>query len=72
MTHTYTFAIMHVSEQTYEEIKRKMLEAGYNHVFHSHHDGPVIDMVGIAIQADPKQQPPQLTAADLDLSSPHA
>lgn len=53
---TYTFAIMEVSKETYEEIKRKMVEAGYDHVFHSHENGPVIDMVGIAIQAEEQKE----------------
>lgn len=58
MNSTYTMAIMQVSKETYEEIKQKMLTAGYGHVFHSHHDGPVIDMNGIAIQhkVDPDPQ----------------
>lgn len=67
---TYTFAIMEVSKETYEEIKRKMIEAGYDHAFVDMSDGPIIDMHGIGIQAKPEQKPPQLTAADINTRSP--
>lgn len=55
---------MEVSKETYEEIKQKMIKAGYDDVFHSHEKGPVIDMNGIAIQA--KVDPvPQRTEIEL-------
>lgn len=47
---TYTYAILDVSEMTFEEIARKLREARYNHCF----DGDVIDMSGIAIKREEK------------------
>ncbi|MDQ3562701.1 MAG: hypothetical protein M3436_00700 [Pseudomonadota bacterium] len=44
MTHTY--AVLEVSQATYDEIKAKLIEAGYNHAFHAH----LIDMHGIALK----------------------
>jgi hypothetical protein len=48
---TYTYAIMEVSRETFEEILRKMQEAGYEHAIHAERSGrdPVIDMHGIAL-----------------------
>ncbi len=43
---THTFAILNVSKQTYNEIKRKLKKAGYENSF----DGDVIDMHGIALK----------------------
>lgn len=42
---SYTYATLEVSKQVYQEIKEKLLAAGYQHSFH---DG-VIDMHGIAL-----------------------
>lgn len=44
MTHTY--AILPVSQRTWDEIAKLLREADYQHVF----DGDIIDMHGIAIQ----------------------
>ena len=44
---THTYAILEVSPETYEEIKKKLEAASYQHAFH----GDVIDMHGIALQA---------------------
>lgn len=46
---TYTYAVLAVSDAAYEEIKQKLEEAGYNHVFHENRHGVVIDMHGIAL-----------------------
>lgn len=43
---THTIAEMEVSQQTYDEIKKKFEEAGYDHVFMP--DG-TMDMTGIGI-----------------------
>lgn len=43
---TYTYALMEVSQQTYDEIAKKMHEAEYDHVFG---DEGEIDMHGIAL-----------------------
>lgn len=49
---TYSYVILHVSQTAFDEIKKKIETAGqYDHIFHSHKDGVVIDMHGIAIQA---------------------
>lgn len=47
---TYTYAILEVSIETYNEIKEKLEKVEYNHVFHKQIDGRiVIDMNGIAL-----------------------
>lgn len=48
MSHTY--AILEVSHATYEEIRTKLLDAGYQHALDRDADGEVIDMHGIALQ----------------------
>lgn len=42
---TYTYVILQVSEETYNEIKDKLKAADYGHAF----DNGVIDMHGIAL-----------------------
>jgi hypothetical protein len=49
---THTFAILLVSRRTFEEIARKLREAGHEQAFND-----VIDMHGIAIQIDPQELP---------------
>ncbi len=51
---TYTYALMDVSESTYNEIKKKLEDAGYQHAFHDDHDGDgmVLDMHGIALKLE--------------------
>lgn len=49
---SYTYAILKVSPATYAEIQAKLEAAGYGHAFHDQADGPVIDMHGIALQAE--------------------
>lgn len=47
---TYIYVFMQVSKRTYDEIKKKLLDAGYDHALH--HDterGEVLDMHGIAL-----------------------
>lgn len=50
MTHTY--AVLDVSPKTYQEIRKKLLDAGYQHAIHGDEAGEVIDMVGIAISEE--------------------
>lgn len=55
MTHTYV--ILGISQAAYDEIKAKLEAADYGHVFHEeiHHEGlhgRIIDMHGIALQAE--------------------
>ena len=45
MTHTYV--TLGISEAAFEEIKQKLLAAGYSHVLSS--DGTEIDMSGIGL-----------------------
>lgn len=53
MRHAYTYAILKVSPETYQEIRDKLAAAGYQHAFHDDDgDGEVIDMHGIALQAE--------------------
>lgn len=48
MTHTYVF--MQVSKRTYEEIKKKLLDAGYDQALQEDSErGIVLDMHGIAL-----------------------
>ncbi len=49
MTHTY--ALMEVSRAAFDEIKAKLLAAGYDHAVHD--DGATLDMHGIALVVDP-------------------
>ena len=44
---TYTFAELEISPSAYNEIKRKLKAAKYDHAFHD--EGKLIDMHGIAL-----------------------
>lgn len=44
---TYTYAILEVSAQTFDEVLRKLREAGYDHAIDD--DSRLIDMHGIAL-----------------------
>jgi hypothetical protein len=50
---TYTYAILEVSKSTYEEIKKLLVDAGYEHTFHNDDGRTVIDMHGIALATTP-------------------
>lgn len=50
----HTYAILEISQTAYDEIRSKLAAAGYEHAFH---DGGVIDMHGIAVQALPAETP---------------
>ena len=63
MTYTHTYAILDVSQATYDEIADKLRDAGYREAFIEQRDGRVaINMHGIAIAAEqfhgPVQPPP--------------
>lgn len=49
---THTYAILELSPESYNEIKEKLMEAEYNHVFHENESGTVIDMHGIAVACE--------------------
>lgn len=46
---SYTYAILDVSESTYQEVYSKLSKAQYSHLFHD--DDSVIDMYGIALRS---------------------
>ena len=46
---TYTYAILAVSEATYNEIYEALERAGYSDQFHDDRDGVVIDCHGLAL-----------------------
>lgn len=50
MCHTYV--ILRLSQTSWDEIADKLCAAGYGHAFHAERDGVVIDMHGIAVQAE--------------------
>jgi hypothetical protein len=53
---THTYAVLRISKATYDEIKKKLEEAGYDHAFHDDGDGDVlIDMHGIALGDESKE-----------------
>jgi hypothetical protein len=47
---THTFSILEVSKTTYEEIEKKLKDAGYDHAFIEDDRKIVIDMHGIALK----------------------
>lgn len=51
LTRTHTFVTLSISPEAYEEIKQKLLAAGYNHVFiyDRNNDDERIDMQGIGL-----------------------
>lgn len=52
MTHTHTVSILDLSPAAFEEIRAKLADAGYHDHFHTEDDKLVIDMWGIAVQAE--------------------
>ena len=58
---TYTYAVLDVSQRTYDEIVQKLRHAGYHQAFHkddSSLNGIVIDMHGIALSMADEPTPP--------------
>jgi len=49
ITSTHTYAVLRVSRQTYDEIARRLREAGYGHAFVPVTGETLIDMHGIAL-----------------------
>ncbi|KKL47558.1 hypothetical protein LCGC14_2334310 [marine sediment metagenome] len=47
---TYTYVILEVSREAFNEIADKLLLADYHHAFNS--EGTVIDMHGIALRSE--------------------
>ena len=57
---TYTYVTMDVSPAAYEEIKQKLLDAGYHQALHDREGRngfPALDMHGIAITCQPEPKP---------------
>ena len=49
---THTFAILEISKAAYDEIKGKLIDAGYEFAIMKEGDMEVIDMHGIGIKAE--------------------
>ena len=49
---TYTYAILEVSAAAYQEIRKKLAEAGYGDQFHKDDGAECIDMHGIALKSE--------------------
>jgi len=49
---THTFSILELSSVAYEEIKSKLIEAGWGHVIMEEDGKEVIDMNGIAVSKE--------------------
>ncbi len=53
MSTTHSYAILEISQASYEEIKASLFKAGYQHAFHKDIDGrEVIDMHGLAVATE--------------------
>jgi hypothetical protein len=55
---TYTFTILDVSKETFEEISKKLFDANYLHSFHEVNNQQIVDMHGIAIRQENKEPLP--------------
>jgi hypothetical protein len=51
MTSTRTFVVLGISKTAYEEIAKKLRNAGYEHVF----SNGVMDMHGLALKVEPEK-----------------
>jgi hypothetical protein len=56
---TYTFAILEVSKETFEEIAKKLMAVNYEHAFHELKEGRVLDMHGVALKQEGGQPLPK-------------
>jgi hypothetical protein len=60
MTVVHTYALLDVSAPVYEEIRRKLADAGYEHACFTHDDGRIaINMHGIALVRATTEDSPQ-------------
>lgn len=53
---THTYAILKLSKTAYEEIREKLVKAGYDDQFHGEEGKETIDMHGIGVQVEEKKQ----------------
>jgi hypothetical protein len=49
---TYTFVVLKLSQAAFQEVRDKMVAAGYEHALDRNGDGELVDMHGIAVQAE--------------------
>ena len=49
LTHTYTYALMYLSQEAYTEIRNKMIAAGYSDMMDTRRADSPVDMHGIAV-----------------------
>lgn len=64
MTHTYTYALMEVSQATFNEVKEKLLDAGYEDALMREEPNLHLNMHGLALALEaPKKKP---TIAELE------
>ena len=50
---THTYAVMEVPEDVYRDIRRRFVEAGYDHVFDGSGPEEIMDMHGVALRVLP-------------------
>jgi hypothetical protein len=62
MRQTYTFVVLDLSSEAFNEIKKKLDAAGYQHCFTQSGGRDVIDMQGIAVASE--AQPERETVAE--------
>ena len=48
---SYSYAVLEVSKEAFDEIAHRLYQAGYSHAFHREDGEVVIDMQGIAIKS---------------------
>ena len=54
---THTFVTLAISKEAYQEIKQKLLAAGYNHSFvYDFNDEETIDMHGIGLAEEKEKE----------------
>jgi hypothetical protein len=49
---THTYVILELSKKSFEEIKKKLSDAGYQHAFDEQDGQLVIDMHGLAVKTE--------------------
>jgi hypothetical protein len=59
---THTFVVLGLSHAAFDEISRKLKDAGYHHAFGESDGREVIDMQGIAVACDPAPPLPGTSA----------
>lgn len=52
---THTSAILELSQESFAEIRAKLLAAGYEHAFYREYNRVIIDMNGLAIKTEEKK-----------------